>query len=89
MFRGARRHYRVVPDGQCSLIEAIVNANADASLFADCEAGNGPDTIVLPANADVRLSDIYDATYGPTGLPVITSLTTGCSRSKTAGFPET
>jgi len=64
---------RVVPDGQCSLIEAIVNANADAAFFSDCPAGSGADTIVLPAKANVRLGDVYDNTYGPTGLPLITS----------------
>ena len=37
-------------------IEAIVNANNDAATYADCAAGSGADTIVLPANADVMLS---------------------------------
>lgn len=32
---------RIVPDGQCSLIEAIVNANNDAATFPDCAAGLG------------------------------------------------
>jgi hypothetical protein len=63
----------VRPDGQCSLTEAIVNANADASVFSDCAAGSGADTIVLPAKANVKLSDVYDSTYGPTGLPLISS----------------
>ena len=63
-------------DGQCSLIEAIVNANADASVFPDCAAGSGADTIVLPAKANVRLKDVYDNSYGPTGLPLITSTIT-------------
>ncbi|HEV8719623.1 MAG TPA: hypothetical protein VGW77_03175 [Candidatus Binatia bacterium] len=31
-----------------------------------------PSTIVLPAKANVSLSDVYDSTYGPTGLPLIT-----------------
>lgn len=64
---------RVRPDGQCSLIEAIVNANNDAATHADCPAGSGADTIVLPAKARVRLRDVHDNTYGPTGLPLITS----------------
>jgi hypothetical protein len=54
----------VISDGQCSLIEAIVNANNDAATHADCAAGGGADTIVLPANANVPLS---------AGLPSITS----------------
>src|SRR6266542_3614194 len=46
----------VISDGQCSLIEAIVNANNDAATHADCAAGSGTDTIVLPANANLTLS---------------------------------
>ena len=64
---------RVRPDGQCSLIEAIVNANADAAFFSDCPAGSGPDTIVLPPKGNVTVRAQYDDTYGPTGLPLITS----------------
>ena len=60
-------------DGQCSLIEAIVNANNDAATHADCAAGSGADTIVMPANANVTLTYVFDNTYGPTGLPLITS----------------
>ena len=67
---------RVRPDGKCSLIEAVVNANADAALFSDCPAGSGPDTIVLPPKANVRVGEVYDSTYGPTGLPLITSAIT-------------
>src|SRR5215470_15396528 len=68
---------RIVPDGQCSLVEAIVNANNDAATFPDCAAGSGPDTIVLPANANVTLSAVYCNMYGifcsPVGLPPISS----------------
>jgi hypothetical protein len=62
-----------VADGQCSLIEAIINANNDAATHADCGAGSGTDTIVLPANATVTLTNVSDNTYGPTGLPPVTS----------------
>ena len=67
----------IIADGQCSLIEAIINANNDAATFPDCAAGSGADTIVLPANANVILSACMTKTYGqfgdPVGLPVITS----------------
>jgi len=63
----------IVADGQCSLIEAIVNANNDAATHADCPAGSGADTIVLPASANITLTNVSDNTYGPTGLPLITS----------------
>ena len=74
---------RIIPDGQCSLVEAIVNANNDAATFPDCPAGSGADTIVLPANANVMLSNSYVTRYNtrfgttvsstPAGLPRITS----------------
>src|SRR5262245_13770279 len=66
----------IAADGQCSLIEAIVNANNDAATHADCPAGSGADTIVLPANANVTVSNVYGTLYGrtrPVGLPPITS----------------
>jgi len=66
----------IVADGQCSLIEAIVNANNDAATHADCATGSGADTIVLPAKANVTLTNVTDNTFGPTGLPLITSLIT-------------
>src|SRR6266545_2746743 len=64
---------RIIPDGQCSLVEAIVNANNDAATHADCAAGSGADTIVLPASAHLTLSAVDNTTFGPTGLPVITN----------------
>jgi len=36
-------------NGQCSLREAIINANNDAATNPDCAAGSGADTIILPA----------------------------------------
>src|SRR6478672_156326 len=53
----------IAADGQCSLIEAIVNANNDAATFPDCPAGSGADTIVLPANANITLSAVFGNTY--------------------------
>ena len=71
----------IASDGQCSLIEAIVNANNDAATHPDCPAGSGADTIVLPANANVILNAVYgftDTRFAgqpgtPVGLPQITS----------------
>src|SRR5215467_2203753 len=67
----------IVADGECSLIEAIVNANDDAATYPDCAAGSGADTIVLPANANLTLSTPFGTTYdhfnGPVGLPPIAS----------------
>ena len=65
----------IASDGQCSLIEAIINANNDAATHPDCPAGSGADTIVLPANSNITLSNTTGVTqYGATiGLPLITS----------------
>ena len=70
----------IAADGQCSLIEAIVNANNDAATHPDCPAGSGADTILLPASANIIVSTVNGLRYGqsgaPLGLPLITSPTT-------------
>ncbi len=58
----------------CSLVEAIFNSNNDMPTYAECLAGNGADTIILPANATLN----YSAEYLPTSsvctaLPAIAS----------------
>ena len=69
----------IASDGQCSLIEAIVNANNDAATHPDCAAGSGADTIVLPANVNIMLNTVYGLPTQvsqfctPIGLPPITS----------------
>lgn len=59
----------IVADGQCSLIEGIINANNDAQTHVDCPAGSGADTIVL-SGITYTLTESYDEFNG---LPVITS----------------
>jgi hypothetical protein len=86
----------IAADGQCSLIEAINNANNDAPVFSDCAAGGGPDTIVLPANANLILSTVTGLRYGqlgdPLGLPLITSPITiegnGATIARDASAPD-
>ncbi len=58
--------------GTCSLVDAITAANADAST-GGCPAGSGPDTLILPQASTQTLTAIDNATFGPTGLPVIRS----------------
>ncbi len=41
----------IAADGQCSLIEAIVNANDDAATHADCPVGSGGGGICNAANS--------------------------------------
>ena len=65
----------IADDGQCSLIEAVVNANDDAATHADCPAGSGPDTIELAAGA-YMLTVAYSSDNGGTGLPVVASALT-------------
>src|SRR5262249_10768539 len=54
-----------------------VNANNDAATYADCAAGSGADTIVLPANENLMLRAVYCSMYGQScravGVPPITS----------------
>jgi len=67
----------VAVDDQCSLIEAIENANntTTGQPHTDCTAGNpgGADTIVLPTGGTYTLTVVNNATDGPNGLPSITS----------------
>jgi hypothetical protein len=56
-------------DGECSLIEAIINANDDAQTHADCAAGSGVDTIILSGNT-YTLTAPFAALNG---LPPVTS----------------
>ena len=89
----------IAADGQCSLIEAIVNANNDAATHADCAAGSGADTIVLPANANMILNTVPGFTDTglpgpgtPIGLPEISSRITiegnGSTIARQAGAPN-
>ncbi len=56
-------------NGYCSLVEAIINANDDAATYADCDPGNGADTIYLNGG-----TYSYTTTYGTgTALPDITT----------------
>ncbi len=72
----------VASNGQCSLVEAIQNANSVTTgrPYPDCAAGNpnGADTINLPANGVFTLTSAFlpDAQVGPIGLPWISSTTT-------------
>ncbi len=63
----------VANDGNCSLREAIHNANADAQVDnSDCPAGLGNDTIFLAADSTYTLSSA-DPLDSYSGLPDITS----------------
>ncbi len=72
----------ISPDGSCSLIEAIENANATGSVHSDCALGtpgtgaSGADTIELPSQSTQTLTAAHNTLFGPTGLPVIRSAIT-------------
>ena len=61
--------------GSCTLVNAITAANTDTAT-GGCPAGSGADTIVLPAGSTQTLTTVNNSTYGPTGLPVISSAIT-------------
>ncbi len=85
---------KINPDGKCSLIEAIVNANADAQIHPDCAAGDGADTIVLPAKSTHSITYANNSNHfnDRNGLPVITSQITiegnGATIARKADAPE-
>lgn len=58
-------------DGQCSLIEAIVNSNDDVATYGDCVSGSGPDTVVLQDGV-YALNAVDHVDNGNNGLPAIT-----------------
>jgi len=63
-------------DGHCSLLEAISNANNDGAPFPDCAAGNGPDTIVLPARKAFTFQGPTAINfYGDTALLITSAIT--------------
>jgi len=72
----------ITANGQCSLMEAIQNANnkTNGRPYNDCAAGNpnGADTINLPANGLFTLNSAFlpDASVGPIGLPWISTAVT-------------
>lgn len=83
-------------NGQCSLIEAINNANSTTTgqPHADCTAGNpgGADTIVLPSGGDFVLTAVNNTQFGANGLPVFNSTITingnGATIRRGAGAPS-
>jgi len=66
-----------VDDGQCSLIEAINNANSDSQQFTsggECAGGFEEDVIDLPADSLFTLTAVDNsAGSNINGLPIITS----------------
>ena len=81
-----------IPVGaNCTLVNAITAANTDTAT-GGCPAGSGADTIVLPAGSTQTLTTVNNSTYGPTGLPVISSAITiegqGSTIRRDSGAPE-
>ena len=84
----------VADDGFCTLREAITAANNDLSLRlkpGECPAGSGADVINLPAGT-YKLTDVDNAAFGKTGLPIVTSTITingaGATIARDTGAPE-
>jgi hypothetical protein len=71
-------------DEQCSLIEAIDNANSDSDTSAgDCPAGNGADEIVLGVASTYTLIAVHSYAEGDNGLPAIVSPVTVSGQGST------
>lgn len=72
----------ILANQRCSLYEAIINAEADARVHADCAAGNGADILRLAPDGDYLV--ILASTPGSdTALPLITSEITIDGRGST------
>ena len=75
--------------GGCTLVDAITAANRDAPT-GGCPAGGGADMVILPAGSNQTLTSVDNDTYGPTGLPLITSAIVIDGNGSTIGrVPET
>ncbi len=59
----------------CTVIDAITAANNDKPT-GGCPGGSGADTITLPAGSIHTLTSVNNTTYGPTGLPLVTTAIT-------------
>ena len=79
----------VADDDQCSLIEAINNANAGMDTTGgECATGAN---IVLASGSTYTISQVHNDMYGPNGLPSITSSATingqGSTIQRAGGAP--
>ncbi len=66
-------------NGDCTLVNAIHNANSDADTDGanGCSAGSGADTLKLTGNAVYTLKTANNTTaLGPNGLPIVRSIIT-------------
>jgi len=80
-----------VVDGNCSLVEALRAANTD-QVVDGCAAGDMADALRLPAGITFTLNSPENSTYGPTGLPLVSSVLTiegnGARIQRDAGASE-
>jgi CSLREA domain-containing protein len=58
----------VAADGNCTLREAIQNANSNAATNADCAAGSGADIIAFGVSGTITLGSILPAITDAAGL---------------------
>ncbi len=66
----------IANDGQCTLREAIINANNDnTSGSTDCAAGSGSDTLILPAGTYVLTLSGFDNTSAGGDLDINSDIT--------------
>jgi len=63
---------------ECTIRDAMTAANTDTAT-GGCPAGNGADTIELPADSTIMLTEVdndHGELIGPNGLPSVTSVLT-------------
>ena len=72
-------------DGQCTLREAIMNANANAALESDCASGVGADVVTSSVSGTITLASSLPAITDPAGLSVDATGQSVVVRGGTAG----
>jgi CSLREA domain-containing protein len=60
----------ILENGDCSLREAIVNANDSAQTHADCASGAGADTITFDVSGTIELVNDLPPITNPAGLTI-------------------
>ncbi|MBI3248892.1 MAG: hypothetical protein HYZ50_20515 [Deltaproteobacteria bacterium] len=63
----------ITVDGTCTLVDAITAANTNTTTGNCAHSGASGADIIVVLTADTTLTTSNNSTYGPTGLPVVSS----------------
>jgi len=60
----------ILNDGECSLREAMINADNNAATWPDCAPGNGADTLTFSVSGIIRLTSALPILTDQSGLTI-------------------